>query len=215
MSPLREPDTRRSAVGRPWTHRGALLAGLGLALLASACGYHFPGEVSTLPGGGNRLHVARFDNRTRSPGLDNDVLEALESEVARRGQFSLAPDSASADLVLEGAVTSLETRPVAFSESDTALQYETVMTLSAALRDPRSGRVVWRIAGLRETDSYGAVTDTVVPSSSQFLEQSTLNANDLNQLTDVQLSESQRREALERVLENASRDLYNSMVENF
>ena len=37
----------------------------------------------------------------------------------------------------------------------------------------------------------------------------------LVQLTDVQLSESQKGEALERVLENMSRDVYNSMVEDF
>ena len=194
------------------TQRSALLISL---LLAAGCGYHFPGQAAELPGGGSKLHIARFENRTESPGLENDVLEALESEVSRRGQFKMIRQPADADLVLEGAITSLETRPVAFSGSDEALQYETVMTVSAALRDPRTGKVVWRVTSLRENDSYGAVSSTVVPSSSQFLEQSTLNANDLNQLTDVQLSESQRREALDRVLENTSRDLYNAMVENF
>jgi len=51
--------------------------------------------------------------------------------------------------------------------------------------------------------------------SSQFQEQSTLNEENLLQLTDVQLSESQKQEAIDRVLENMSRDVYNAMVENF
>jgi len=186
-----------------------------LVAVGAACGYHFPGQASTLPGGASRVYVARFENRTRSPGLENDVLEALESEVTRRGQLALVPDASSADLILEGAINSLEVRPIAFSNSDEAVQYETVMTLSAGLRNPKTGAIVWRVAALRENDSYGAISQTVVASSSQFLQQSTLNANDLNQLTDVQLSESQRREALDRVLENTSRDLYNSMVEGF
>ncbi|MFM8409875.1 MAG: LPS assembly lipoprotein LptE [Alphaproteobacteria bacterium] len=186
-----------------------------LAALLAACGYHFPGEASSLPGGGRRVVVTRFENRTQTPGVENEVMEAILLEFARRGQFQVVRDQADADLVLEGSVSSLETRPVAFSRNDETLQYETIMTISASLRDPRSNSIVWRISSLRETDSYGAVSQTVVASSSAFLSQSNLNANDLNQLTDVQLSESQRREALERVTENVSRDLYNAIVEDF
>ncbi len=199
---------RRARAGG--TMAAALLAGI-----LSGCGYHFPGEGSGLPGGGKRVVVTRFENRTHSPGVENDVMEGLLLEFARRGQFQVVRDQAEADLVLEGAVTSLETRPVAFSKSDETLQYETIMTVSASLRDPRSNTIVWRVSSLRETDSYGAVSQTVVASSSAFLSQSNLNANDLNQLTDVQLSESQRREALDRVVENVSRDLYNAVVEDF
>ncbi|HZR81945.1 MAG TPA: LPS assembly lipoprotein LptE [Candidatus Binatia bacterium] len=206
-------NSRRGARGL-WAIAAASVAVGALGTLG-ACGYHFPGQVAVLPGGGSKVYVARFDNRTRNPGVENDVLEAMQLEVARRGQFTLAPNSDAADLVLEGTINSIEVRPIAFSTSDEALQFETVMTLSVQLRNPHTGKIVWRVAGLRENDSYGAVSQTVVASSSQFLSQSTLNANDLNQLTDVQLSESQRREALDRVLENASRDVYNSMVEDF
>jgi outer membrane lipopolysaccharide assembly protein LptE/RlpB len=188
---------------------------LAAVALAAGCGYHFPGGSGELPGGGRRVAVARFENRTQSPGVENDVMEGLLVEFARRGQFQVVRNSEDADLVLEGAISSLETRPVAFSRSDETLQYETIMTISAQLRDPRSGAIAWRISSLRETDSYGAVSQTVVASSSAFLAQSNLNANDLNQLTDVQLSESQRRQALERVVENVSRDLYNAIVEDF
>jgi outer membrane lipopolysaccharide assembly protein LptE/RlpB len=191
-----------------------LLVVAAIVMLAD-CGYRFPGQGTVLPGGGTKIYVQKFDNRTRDPGLENNVLDALQSEVLRRGQFALTPDASSADVVLEGTIVALETRPVAFSRSDEALQYETIMTVSAALRNQHTGKLVWRIAALRENDSYGAVPETVVAASSQFQQGSTLNQNDLSQLTDVQLSESQRQEALERVLDNISRDLYNSMVENF
>jgi outer membrane lipopolysaccharide assembly protein LptE/RlpB len=191
--------------------RAAFLA----ALLADAgCGYHFPGQGKVLPGGGSRVRVASFENRTGEVGLENDVTQAMEEEIARRGVFTLARDDDSADLVLEGVINSLETHPVAFSSTDAALQYETVMVLSAKLRNPHTGAVVWRVSALREDDSYGAVSSTVVTASPQF-QQQTLSAADLAQLPEVQLSESQRREALDRVLENASRDLYNGIVEDF
>jgi hypothetical protein len=185
-----------------------------LLLGVTHCGYKFPGQ-GTLPGGATSIYVAKFDNRTRDAGLENFVLESLQAEVARRGQFALEPERSAAQLALEGTILSLEKRPVAFSSSDEALQYQTYITVSAQLRDTQKGNVVWRIAALREGESYGAVANTVVTDSPDFLTGSTLNPGDLSQLSDVQLSEAQEREALDRVLENLSRDLYNAMVENF
>ncbi len=184
------------------------------SLWISGCGYHFPGQASVLPGGGTKLHVATFTNQSREPGLENAVRDALEDEVLRRGIFDLVSDD-DAEVVLEGVIQSLQYRPIAFSNADEALQYETIMTLSASLRDPKRKAIVWRVANLRESDSFGAVAGTVVVQSSQFQEQSTLNQQNLAQLTDVQLSESQKDEAIDRVLENMSRDLYNSIVEDF
>ena len=186
-----------------------------LALLVTAsCGYHFPGE-GTLPGGATSIHVAKFDNRTRDAGLENYLLEAIQTEIARRGKFTLAEERSAAQLTLEGTIVSIERRPVAFSSSDEALQYQTYVTVSAVLRDTRDNKAVWRIAALREGDSYGATSNTVVTDSPEFLTGSTLNSRDVAQLSDVQLSESQEREALDRVFQNTSRDLYNAMVENF
>ena len=186
-----------------------------LVLLLGGCGYHFPGQGTTLPGGATSVYVGEFANRTRDAGLEGRVRSSLEEEISRRGAFSLASSASSAQVVLEGAVEGLESRPIAFSNTDEALQYETIMTISAQLRDARNQSVVWRVAGLRANDSYGAVLGTVVAESSQFQEQSPIGAQQLGELTDVQLSESQRDEALIRVLENISRDLYNAMVENF
>ena len=195
-------------------HRAVVLV-VALALLATAsCGYHFPGE-GTLPGGATSLHVAKFENRTRDAGLENYLLEAIQTEIARRGKFTIAEERSSAQLTLEGTIVSIERRPVAFSSSDEALQYQTYVTVSAVLRDTRDNKAVWRIAALREGDSYGATSNTVVTDSPEFLTGSTLNSKDVAQLSDVQLSESQEREALDRVFQNTSRDLYNAMVENF
>lgn len=183
-------------------------------LCAAGCGYNFPGDASHLPGGGTKIYVSIFSNESREAGIENAVRDALETEILRRGNFDLV-SSSEAEVILEGVVQSLQYRPIAFSNSDEALQYETIMTLSASLRDTRRNAIVWRVSNLRETDSFGATPGTVVVQSSQFQEQSTLNEQNLIQLTDVQLSESQKDEAIERVLENMSRDVYNAMVEDF
>ena len=142
------------------------------------------------------------------------LLEAIQTEIARRGKFTLEEDRGEAQLTLEGTILSLEKRPVAFSSSDEALQYQTYVTVSAVLRDTRNNKAVWRIAALREGDSYGATSTTVVTDSPDFPTGSTLNSKDIAQLSDVQLSESQEREALDRVFQNTSRDLYNAMVDH-
>jgi outer membrane lipopolysaccharide assembly protein LptE/RlpB len=188
---------------------------LAAALLTASCGYHFPGQGRTLPGGATSVYVAEFVNRTREPGLDTRVRSSLEDEITRRGVFELVPSRDGAAVSLEGSVDRLDVRPVAFSNSDQALQYETIATVSAQLRDTRNDAIVWSVSGLRANDSYGAVFGTVVAESSQFQEQSPIDAQQLGQLTDVQLTESQRAEALVRLLENLSRDLYNAMVEDF
>jgi outer membrane lipopolysaccharide assembly protein LptE/RlpB len=196
--------------------RAATVAVAAALLLGLAdCGYHFPGEGRTLPGGATSIYVAKFENRTRDAGLENYLLESMQAEVSRRGQFTLTKNRADAQLALEGAILSLDTVPVAFTSNDQAVQYQTFMTISAALKNTKSGATAWRISALRETDSYGAVANTVVTDAPGFLSTSGLNPNDLAQLSDVQVSEAQQGEALDRVLENTSRDLYNAMVENF
>lgn len=185
-----------------------------LVSMLSGCGYHFPGGGSVLPGGGSKIAIEGFRNATQTPGLVDGIQAALESEVARRGNFAVVSAS-DADVVLAGTILSLDVRPVGFSQSDEALQYETVVSIAAQLRDARTERVVWQVRKLTENDSYGAVAQTVISQSSQFQEQSSLDQGDLDRLSDVQVSESQRQDALIRVYDNLARELYNSMVDNF
>ena len=194
--------------------RRLLSLALCLPLALAGCGYNFPGQASSLPGGGTRLAIRPFVNQTRDAGVEANFREALESEVERRANFSVVPEQ-DADVVLAGVLQALRYRPIAFSASDEAMQYETVLVLSASLQSPDDGRVFWQVSNFTGSDSFGAVQGTVVVQSSQFQEQSTLNEQNLARLTDVQLSESQKGETTQRLLENVARDLYNSMVEDF
>ncbi len=190
----------------------ALFLLLGFAL--ASCGYNFPGMATALPGGGTRIALEPFANATREPGLVTGIHEAFSLELAQRGNFEQTTPG-RADVVLSGVVQSIDVRPVGFSRSDEALQYETIVRISARLTNPKTGKVVWRVDGLQESDSYGAVATTVIAQSSEFQESSTLNEGDLLRLSDVQVAESQKGNALEKVSENLARELYNAMVDNF
>jgi hypothetical protein len=194
------------------------LRGLGmlflLPILLVSCGYTFPGMATALPGGGTKIAFEPFANATPEPGLVTGIQEAFSLEVAKRGSFEQT-SAGRADVVLSGVIESLDIRPVGFSRSDEALQYETVVRISAWLTNPKTGRVVWRVDGLQQSDSYGAAATTVIAQSSEFQENSTLNEADLLRLSDVQVAESQQGDALKKVSDNLARELYNSMVDNF
>jgi len=69
---------------------------------------------------------------------------------------------------------------------------------------------------LRESDEYSASARVVVSSSSQF-QQDTLDAANIQdaQFSNIQLAETERRQAITRLLRQAVRDVYNQMVEDF
>jgi hypothetical protein len=94
------------------------------------------------------------------------------------------------------------------------LQYQISVSVDMELRRRDNGKLLWKTIGQREVQDFSAVPGVVVTSSSQFSQQ-TVNANDLNQFTDISLSESTQREANERLIESLSRELYNQMMEDF
>ncbi len=185
-----------------------------LALGCGACGYHFPGDAAKLPGGGTRLYLAEVGNRTQDPGIAQALGDAVELEVLQRGRFALVGRD-TADAVLQATVVALRQQPVGFSSTDEALEYRTVVSIDATLRDASSGRVLWSVRGLQEGESAAAVAGAVVGQSSQFVSTSTLNPQDMAQLTDVQVAESQEAGAVDEALQSLARDLYNAMVEDF
>jgi Lipopolysaccharide-assembly len=181
--------------------------------LATGCGYHFAGTGNRLPPEIHTISLGPIQNMTREVGIEKLLLDALEDEVATHGRLE-AVSSGNADAELFGSVREYNSRPVSFSSRDEALQYQISMSVDLELRRRDNGKLLWKTVGQREVQDFSAVPGVVVTSSSQFSQQ-TVNANNLQQFTDVQLSESTKREANERLIESLSRDLYNQMMEDF
>ncbi len=184
-----------------------------LALSLSACGYQFAGAVTRLPPEIRTISLGPIQNMTREVGLEKALIEAIEDEVSSRGRLEVVPVG-QGDVALAGVIRAYTTRPVAFSGRDEALQYQASVIVDLELRSRDSGKVFWRARGLREVQDYGAVPGVVVTSSSQF-QKSAIKPTDLGRFTDIQLSEGQKREADERLLETLGRDIYNQMMEDF
>jgi len=185
----------------------------GFAWLCFGCGYHFAGTGNRLPPEIKTMSFGTLQNATREVGIDKQLREALEDEVSSHGRLEVV-SSGNGDAILTGIVRDYLSRPVAFSSRDEALQYQASISVDLELHRRRDGKLLWKTVGQRETQDYSAVPGVVVTSSSQF-QQSSLNAKDVPQFTDIQLSESQRRQANEALIETLARDIYNAMMEDF
>ena len=191
-------------------------AGILLAAFLSGCGYSFAGQHPMLPDDVRSLSIGTLHNKSHEHGLEKTLTFALQREIRERSQFRLSADPAGGDAVLSGTIRDLRVRPVAFDANDQAVQYEIALTLDLTLTRQTDGRVLWRVHNLRELDEYSTSSSVVVTTSSEF-QQGTLDAPTLAnpQLSRIQLSETERRHAITRLLSQAVRDVYNQMVEEF
>lgn len=187
-----------------------------MALAFAGCGYHFTGDHVGLPEDIHSLSVGRIENRTREYGLEKSLAFALERQVHLRRHFRMVEDPAGGDAVLTGTIREVRVRPVAFDGNDLAVQFEIIVFLDLTLTRPSDGHVLWQVRRLRQIDEYSASARAVLTSSSQF-QQGTLNAVDVQnpELSNIHLAETERRRALDRLLQQAARDAYDQMVENF
>jgi len=182
----------------------------------AGCGYHVVGTADVLPAEIRTLAVGDIGNGSREYGYERIIAFALEREIAIRRRFEVANSPAGADAVLSGRLVDVYTRPVAFGSNDQAVQYEVSVVIDLTLVNQRDGTVLWQAQRLREVDEYSANSTVVVTSSSEF-QQGTLDAVDIDnpQFTEIQLAETLRQRALNRLAAQTARDVYDQMMEGF
>ncbi|HJQ83728.1 MAG TPA: LptE family protein [Candidatus Binatia bacterium] len=187
------------------------LAALAFVLLA-ACGYRLAGTQTNAPPGARTINVRPFRNHTRENGLDVRLRRAIQDEFRRRGTLAVVDEGG--DLVLTGDIRRFTAVPVAFSATDEAVQYQGVLQVGIRLAERESGHVVHETPLLQETQDFGAVSGVVVGSSPHF-QRGTMDPRDLASLTNVQIGEARRHEALRDLIDALARDVYLQAMEGF
>jgi hypothetical protein len=184
------------------------------AFWAAGCGYHMIGSRTQVTGGIRSLSIGTFDNRTREFGLERNLAFAFEREIYRRGQLRLENDPAAGEGILSGSIREFRTRPVAFDTEDEALEYEAEITVEVSLTRRDDGEVLWRASRLQAFEEYSVNRSIVVPSTARF-QLETTDFRDLQNLTDIQLAESQKRLAIDRMVEAIVRDVHDRILDDF
>jgi hypothetical protein len=88
-------------------------------MLLSSCGYHVSGASSRLPPGLKVIDVAAFENRTNQYRIEQRMTQAVVREFLARTRFRVVSTEESADAVLHGEVTTIESSPVVFDTTPT------------------------------------------------------------------------------------------------
>ena len=180
----------------------------------AGCGYQFGHGDGLLPKDAQTIFVEPFLNRTRDVGVGQEFTTAMRSELYRRARLRLVDQAEQADVILSGVVRVLDSETASVNRRDEALQYESRLVLDVNLRRREPNEILWRGPGLRLTQTYAGSRATVVTTSSEF-RTGTLNTADVRQFTDIQITETQERQAREQLMARFAEDLYQRLMEMF
>jgi hypothetical protein len=196
-----------------WRNGRLVMAAI-LAVFLSACGYQWVGQSSLLPKDAQTVYVEPFINRSRDVGMEKELTSALRSEFYRRGELRVVDLSEQADIILSGVVRSLDSTVASVNRRDEVLQYESVLVLDATLRRREPNEILWRGQGLRLAEIHGGSRAAVVTTSSEF-RTATLNSSDVRRMTDIQLTEGERKDVRNRLMERFAKELHQRIMEMF
>jgi hypothetical protein len=134
-----------------------------VAILLSSCGYHVGGTASRLPPGLKVIDVSAFVNRTNQYRVEQRMTQAVVREFLERTRYRVVSTEESADAVLHGEITTMESSPVVFdttptqnpptsSTSTTTIARATAMLVSVHMKVTLEERETKKI--LYKNDNY-------------------------------------------------------------
>jgi hypothetical protein len=198
-----------------WAHRmAAFLISGGMLLGAAGCGYQLAGQSTLLSQDIRRIYVEPFISRSRDVGIEQELTSALRSEFYRRGQLKVVDQLDEADAIVGGVIRSLDSHVASVNRKDEVLQWESVMILDVSLRRRVPNEILWRAQGARLTQIFSGSRAAVVTTSSEF-RTGTLNSEDIRHMTDIQLTDSDKRRVRDQLIEGFAQQLHQRLLEMF
>ena len=140
----------------------AALASLVALLVLAGCGYHVAGRATQIPAGVQTIAVPVFVNRTSDYRIEQRLTDAVVHEFLARTRYRIVARPESADAVLHGEVSSIESTVMVF---DTTTGRATTMLVTVKLKvhlDDRTGRALYTNDNFLFREPYEISTD--VPS---------------------------------------------------
>jgi hypothetical protein len=137
---------------RRWCGRAGFI--LPAVLLLAGCGYHFAGGGDAIDPAIRTIFVETFVNRTSEPRADNFFMSAFANQFVQRGRFRLVSSRAEADAICRGTVLNLQSSSLSYRTANMAAEERLTVTLSIALEENKSGRVIWASENFVGTGDY-------------------------------------------------------------
>ena len=167
-----------------------------VTVVTSGCGYSLAGRGSFLPDYIRTVGIPQLVNQTPFFQVEQILTEKLRTEFIGRGRYTVVPDSAGADAVVTGTVTSIAVQPVGFTENQLASRYQFTLTMSVTFSDVRTNQPLWTNSVLTFREEYELST-----RSSTALEGATFL--------------SQERSSFDRIADDVARTVATAILEAF
>jgi hypothetical protein len=193
--------------------RGELVL-LAALSVACGCGYRFGASGTNLPATAKTIYVKRFGNNTPITGLNDIFMRYLDDEIASHKRLELVQSPSDADLVLTGSLIGTLTIPTAFNPVMEPTIYSQSLVVRATLRDTRTNKTIWSVAGLSDSERSPVVAQSVVTTMPTFLQQN-VRAKDIASMTDIQVAQTQEDATRDLMMTNLVKRLYDSMASGF
>ncbi len=158
-----------------------------MGVFFSACGYRFSGS-GNLPSGAETIFIEVFKNRTVETGYENTITNDLIYEFTRNGR-DVQKSRDNADAVLTGVIESEHIRTISRQGQLDPLERRVQITISLKMTDP-ADTVIWSRSGISDSEAYD------------------VGANN-------QITERNKRHALEILSKRLSETAYNRLTDDF
>ena len=120
--------------------RFAAVAVVAVCWLATGCGYHTAGHVTTIPDNVRSIAVPAFVNQTHTYKIEQMLTSAVVREMVTRTRYHIISNSDDADAILKGIVLSTYTTPMTYdSKTGRAASVLVVISLDVSLTDKQGG----------------------------------------------------------------------------
>jgi outer membrane lipopolysaccharide assembly protein LptE/RlpB len=152
-----------------------------LTLLVVGCGYHFRADGEPVGIQLESLAIPLFSSTSSEIGFEADFTKMIRQEFISNGRVPLVTEE-KAQAVLVGKIQEIRADPLTYRSQDVTVGGNTStfeVTKSRKLRvklevqlvDRRSGKVIWREAGMEDQASYAVSGD---PLETRYTEQQAL-----------------------------------------
>ena len=168
-------------------HQKYIWAVIFIPLFFSACGYRFTGS-GNLPGGIQTIAIEIFENRTPETGLENIITNDLIFEFSRRGR-RVQKNSKEADAVLTGVIESERITTISRQAQQSPLARRVEITVNLKLTGSGGG-VKWSASGVSAFEEYDVATDK-------------------------QVTEANKRQAIETLSKKLAEKVFNRLTDDF
>lgn len=166
-----------------------------VATASAGCGYTLAGRGSFLPESIRVIGVPLFTNSTPVFDVERRLTERVRSEFIGRGKYRVIPETAGADAVLTGEITSIILTPSSFNAEQQATRYAIVVTTRLEFKDVKADKVLWSNPSWQFREEYEVTNVTAS--------------------TDVNAFFGQETNALDRIAQNFARAVVSAILEAF